>query len=313
MSFHFGFSAAVEILRWDRNTSRTKRDVSGGRCTSRRGVGAVSGFATIAVQQRLTENTFRRWLKRLVGDETALKLEKYQTELLREQRREERVKALRKQKQRRFAVTTDAGNRASQAFWAMHMEAMNWSGMGVRAYAGAMQLSPHSLRKWRDRLNAGEVEIDWRAHLHSSARPAVSTSARNSAAERSLTAAEIGDPTAPAAPVRRFFSNEEKLAIAMETEQPSAKVSAVARKHGIVTGLLFRWRVQFGLGQKKRAKLAHVVLADDAAETQVLRDLARPPEGMMAVDLADGRRVFAPVGSEPDAVRAQIDSGGIAS
>ncbi|WP_312874169.1 transposase [Aminobacter ciceronei] len=27
-------------------------------------------------------------------------------------------------------------------------------------------------------------------------------------------------------------------------------VSAVARKHGIVTGMLFRWRVQFGLHRR---------------------------------------------------------------
>lgn len=85
----------------------------------------------------------------------------------------------------------------------MHVEAMNWSGTGVRAYATAMQLSPHSLRKWRDRLDTGEVAIDWRAHLHPSARPAVSTSTRNSTPERSVTAAEIGDPTAPAAPIQR--------------------------------------------------------------------------------------------------------------
>ncbi|WP_409999273.1 hypothetical protein [Bradyrhizobium sp. SZCCHNG3015] len=41
-------------------------------------------------QQRLTENTLRRWLKRLAGDETALKLEEYQTELRRERAWEER-------------------------------------------------------------------------------------------------------------------------------------------------------------------------------------------------------------------------------
>jgi hypothetical protein len=29
----------------------------------------------------------------------------------------------------------------------MHVEALNWSGMGLRAYAAAMQLSAHSLRK----------------------------------------------------------------------------------------------------------------------------------------------------------------------
>ncbi len=88
-----------------------------------------------------------------------------------------------------------------------------------------------------------------------------------------------------------------------------AKVSAVARKHGIVTGLLFRWRTQFGIAQKKRSELARVVLPGDLPAAQDLRDLVRPPEGMMAVDLADGRRVFAPVGSDPDAVRAQIESG----
>ncbi|SMX56512.1 protein of unknown function (transposase fragment) [Bradyrhizobium sp. ORS 285] len=39
-----------------------------------------------------------------------------------------------------------------------------------------------------------------------------------------------------------------------------------------------------------------------------LRDLVRPPEGMVAVDLVDGRRVFAPAGSDPDAERGQIES-----
>ncbi|WFU75428.1 transposase [Bradyrhizobium sp. CB2312] len=270
------------------------------------------GIRKYCRQQRLTENTFRRWLKQLVGEETARKLAEYQTELRREQRREERENVLRRRRRRRFGVTTDVRNRAMQAFWAMHVEAMNWSGMGVREYAAALSLSPYALRKWSDRLAAGEVEIDWRAHLHPSARPAVSTSARNSAPERRLTAAKIGDLAAPAAPLRRFFSDEEKLAIARETEQPGAKVSAVARKHGIVTGLLFRWRVQFGIGKKNHAKLARVALAESAAETRVLRNLVRSPEGMVAVNLADGGRVFAPVGSDPDAVRAQIESGEIA-
>jgi len=76
----------------------------------------------------------------------------------------------------RFAVSTDMRNRGVQAFWAMHVEAMNWSGMGIREYAAALRLSPTSLRKWRDRLDEEEVAIDWRAHLYPSARPVVSTS-----------------------------------------------------------------------------------------------------------------------------------------
>ncbi|MFK0691008.1 IS66 family transposase zinc-finger binding domain-containing protein [Mesorhizobium sp. IMUNJ 23033] len=44
-----------------------------------------------------------------------------------------------KRRRRRHAVSTDVRNRAVQAFWAMHVEAMNWSGMGVREYAAALQ------------------------------------------------------------------------------------------------------------------------------------------------------------------------------
>ncbi|QDW39846.1 transposase [Bradyrhizobium sp. KBS0727] len=256
-------------------------------------------------QHRLDEGTFARWLKALAGEEAACKLTEYQAELRREKRREKREKGLR----RRFSVSTDVRNRAMQAFWAMHVEAMNWSGMGVREYAAALSLSPYALRKWRDRLDDGEVEIDWRAHLHPSARPVVSTSAKESTSESSLTGA-LND--APATPARRFFSDEQKLAIVMETEQPGVTVSGVARKHGIVAGLLFRWRVEFGVAQKKRAKLVPVALADGMAATHFLRELVQPPEGMMGVDLADGRRVFAPIGSDPDAVRVRVESGEIA-
>ena len=112
------------------------------------------------LQRRLVEKTFARWLKVVAGEGAARKLTDYQTELRREKRREDWEKGLRRHQRRRFSVDTDVRNRGMQAFWAMHVEAMNWSGMA------ALSLSPHALRKWRDRLDGGEVEIDWRAHLH---------------------------------------------------------------------------------------------------------------------------------------------------
>ncbi len=273
-----------------------------------------SGLARTAYcrHQRLNRRTFDRWMNYLLGKESASKHAKYLGELRREQRRDKREKGKQKRWKRRFAVSTEVRDRALQAFWAMHVEAMNWSGMGVREYAAAMYLSPYALRCWRDRLADGEVEIDWRAHLHPSARPVVSTSANEMPLENNLTAASKDDPAAPAAPGRRFFTDDQKLAISLETEQPGVTVSAVARKHGIATGLLFRWRVQFGLTQKKRATLAPVALADGTPATLLLRDFVQPPDGMAAIDLADGRRVFAPVGSDPDIVRAHVESGEIA-
>ncbi len=264
-------------------------------------------------QHRVSKHTLDGWLKHLAGEDAARKHAEYQAELRRQQKLEIQEKRRKIRARRRFGVSTEERNRALQAFWAMHVEAMNWSGMGVREYAAGLHLSPTSLRIWRDRLDEGEVEIDWRAHLHPSARPAVGTSAKKSRPESSLTGQPKDDPKPPRSPVRRFFSDEQKHAIALESDQPGVSVSAVARKHGIVTGMLFRWRVQFGVTQKKRAKLAPVVLPDDTPATLALQKLVRAPDGMMAVDLPDGRRMFVPEGSDPAAVRAQIGDGGTAS
>lgn len=263
-------------------------------------------------QNGLWKCTFDRWLNYLAGKEAARKQAEYQAELRRQKKLEMREQRRKRRARLRFGVSTDERNRALQAFWAMHVEAMNWSGMGVREYAAVLHLSPTSLRIWRDRLDDGEVEIDWRAHLHPSARPVVSTITNGASPENSLTGDRDIVPTAPARPARRFFSDEQKHAIVMETDKPGASVSAVARKHGIATGILFRWRTEFGLTQKKGARLASVALADDAAATRALQKLVQPPDGMMAVDVPDGRRVFAPAGSDRDAVRTQAENGGIA-
>lgn len=260
-------------------------------------------------QHRLTKGTLDRWLRHLAGEDAARKQLEYQTELRRQQRLEARQKLQKKRVRRRYAVSTDVRNRAVQAFWAMHVEAMNWSGMSVRDYAAALVLSPTSLRKWRDRLDDGEVEVDWRAHLHPAARPVVGTSAGNPSRENGLTAVPTADPQLTEPPARRYFSDAQKEAIAVETAQPGATVSGVARRHGIVTGLLFRWRVQFGVAQKTRAKLASVVLADGTNVADLLRDLVRPPDDPAAVALADELYAATSGNSGPDAVRAHLARG----
>ncbi len=105
---------------------------------------------------------------------------------------------------------------AVQAFWAMHVEALNWS-----ESTAAHRISANSLRRWRDLLENGEVEIDWRARLHPSALPTKSTGANSSAndcaAESALTAASDDDSQMPEKRTRRTFSAEEKLAIVLES------------------------------------------------------------------------------------------------
>ncbi|AWC22465.1 IS2 repressor TnpA [Aminobacter sp. MSH1] len=212
-----------------------------------------------------------------MGKEAARKHAESQAQVRRERRQKGREKKPRRRQKRRFGASTDVRNRALQAFWAMHVEAKNWSGVGVREYAAALHLSPYALRRWRDRLDDGEVVIDWRAHLHPSVRPAVSTSANETRPEGGLTDAATDGPTPPRQPARRFFSDAEKRAIALESDQPGVSVSAVARKHGIVTEMLFRWRVQFDVAQRKRAKLASVALPDDTPAAVALQRLMQPP------------------------------------
>jgi transposase-like protein len=250
-------------------------------------------------EHRLSAHTFAKWLKKL-ADTNALKIKR---ELEREERTEHRRRA-------RTQLMPDVRSRACRAFWAMHVEALQWSGMHLNAYAKALRLSPHSLRRWRDLLVSGEQTEDWRAVLHPSARAGLSTSANTGAKEPVVESGLTDTPAAPAKPTRRNFTADEKLAIVLETELPGETVSRVARKHNLVTSVLFRWRAELGFGKDKRPKLATVRLAGSNASagsaSLLLHGLIPPPDDMAPVELADGRRVFAPVGSDPKVVRELV-------
>lgn len=171
-----------------------------------------SGFsrAKYCRQHGLTTTTFGRWLSYLAGKEAARKQAEYQADLRRQQRGEAEEKRRRKRSRFRFGVSTDMRSRALQAFWAMHVETMNWSGMSVREYAAALHLSPTSLRKRREGLDDGEVDVDLQADLHASALQAAGTSVKRTPPETRLTAAPSDDPPPPRQVLRRFFTDKTK-------------------------------------------------------------------------------------------------------
>lgn len=98
-----------------------------------------------------------------------------------------------------------------------------------------------------------------------------------------------------------------------ETEKPGVSVAQVCRRYGIATSMLFRWRAQLGLTARKALQLVTVAVADGATNElpalAALRELVRPSDGMIAIGLEDGRRVFAPAGSNPAAVKRQLAKG----
>jgi hypothetical protein len=198
---------------------------------------------------RLTGTTFTRWL-RAITDAEAAKIRAQNAKILAETERDERR---RQRRGRPFKLTANKRSQAVQAFWAMHVETLNWSGMTLTHYAAATKLSRSSLRRWRDLIDGGEIEIDWRVQLHPSARPKISSGASSAAKERStetvLTASPPGDPPRDRRSNRRRFTDEEKLAIVLEAEQPGVSVAAVCRHHDIVASMVFRWESSSGSDQ----------------------------------------------------------------
>ncbi|WP_292632617.1 hypothetical protein [Mesorhizobium sp.] len=126
-----------------------------------------------------------------------------------------------------------------------------------------------------------------------------------------MTADPKDDPGARRQPARRFFSDAEKHAIALESDQPGVSVSqgrAQARDrhgHAVSPGACSSaWR------RRSAPSLRPVDLTESTQAALLLRDLVQPPDGMTAIVLPDGRRVFAPAGSDPNAVREHLECGG---
>lgn len=245
----------------------------------------------------LRRKSFMRWLKVLNDLES------------------EKARRLQRRKRSRMPVATSRRNQAVQAFWAMHVEALQWSNLSVRTYAEAHHLSVGRLYHWRELIGNGAVEVDWRSMLHPSARPSISTnirpSAKNDVSDRALTEAMAVESAAPAKGHRRRFSIEEKRAILVEARDTGTPLSAMARRCGISTSMVFRWRVELGLNTDLPSMFATIrVRRRKSGATNidgtVLDGLLPAPKGTGLVELADGRRVFAPTHANPEAVRRAV-------
>jgi hypothetical protein len=128
----------------------------------------------------LSTTSSMRWARHLLSADDLRKRAEHLRNLPQKASKPQQRKAPSKRQRRprryRYGVRTDNGPIALKAFWSMHIEAMNFSGMGHAEYAAAFGLSPHSLRIWRDRLEQSGNEMDWRSLLHPSARDGVTAS-----------------------------------------------------------------------------------------------------------------------------------------
>ena len=155
-----------------------RRAENGGLCTSRHGSAAACRSVATAGRTVSRTRRLRRWL-RAIADAEVTKIRAQNARILAETEDDERR---RRRKGCRFKLPEDKRNQAVQAFWAMHVEMLNWSGMTVMQYTAATKLSKYSPRRWRELIDNSEVAIDyWRARLHPSARPKISSGVSSAA------------------------------------------------------------------------------------------------------------------------------------
>lgn len=129
-----------------------------------------------------------------------------------------------------------------------------------------------------------------------------------------MTAALETEAGQPKQARRRRFSLEEKIALLLEAERHGQTISSVGRRHGMSTSRLFRWRDQLGLGHALPATLASAQVVESRAspgprEASLLAGLLACPDDMKAVELADGRHVFASADADPERSAARLPSG----
>ncbi|MCJ2079837.1 IS66-like element accessory protein TnpA [Methylobacterium sp. J-090] len=98
---------------------------------------------------------------------------------------------------------------------------------------------------------------------------------------------------------RRTWSPEQKRAILAEAEDPATTASEVARRHGLHSSLLFRWRRALRAdvsAPETSSRPSFIPLALPAPPSGVRGE--PPRSGAIEIELAGGHRLRAEAGAE---------------
>ena len=134
-------------------------------------------------------------------------------------------------------------------FWAGHIEAQRRGGRSQRAYCEQHGLRSRTFRRWALRLQrrreAAAAALDAAPEIAASPGAGARTSTRTSTrAEEVLLPGPVAE-ILTGSEQRRRWTEEQKLRLVAETFRPGASISAVARRHGVHSSVLFRWRRRF--------------------------------------------------------------------
>lgn len=121
-------------------------------------------------------------------------------------------------------------------FWRAHLKAWRDSDLNQREYCERHGLALKRFGNWRAKFKDKETFVPQNLLW------------RRGGGDR--TSASTKTKEIPFTPVRkrRNYSDQDKRRLIEEATRESASVSGVARKYGISTDLMFRWRKQLGMG-----------------------------------------------------------------
>ncbi|HXW21832.1 MAG TPA: transposase [Rhodomicrobium sp.] len=109
---------------------------------------------------------------------------------------------------------------------------------------------------------------------------------------------------------RRNWPEDVKAAIVLETLQDGARVSEVARRHGVAAGLLFRWRRAARMRSLASAPAGFARIVSEPGSTSAA--LQHGPHETPVIEAeADGVRLRIPADAGREAILAAI--GGLAA
>jgi transposase len=118
---------------------------------------------------------------------------------------------------------------------------------------------------------------------------------------------------------RRRWCDDEKMRIVEETFTPGAKISEVARRHGVSRSVLFAWRrqaISAGVGGSAAPRLVPINV--DVSHPTVVMQSAPPStprparsaerkSGLIEIDLGGGRQVRVDANVDADALGRVLD------
>ncbi len=195
--------------------------------------------------------------------------------------------------------------------WAKHIEQQRRGGQTQRAYCAEHGLQPRVFRRWAQRQARLSPSSPPGVRASDSADPSASTIAEDSTLPHPVQ--EILVRAEP----RRRWTEDQKLQLVEETFAAGSSISRVARKYGVHTSVLFRWRRQLAgppsdhtPAAVKPTKFAAVQIAPEqlqlpppAPDRAPLIRTSSWASGLIEIELANGHRVRVDRDVNADALR----------